>query len=144
MSPRNTNADAPRARASRNAHGSTCAESSRESPPTISRTTPVGGGCSTGGTVAPWHATTAIATKRTAHPTVIHEAHVPPRKDPVHHRREPRHRPRDRAARRARRREYRDRGEDRRARSAAAGHDLHGRHGDRGGRRQGAADRDRH
>ena len=65
----------------------------------------------------------------------------PARKDPLHHRREPRHRPRDRAARRARRRERRDRRQDGRAEPEAAGHDLHRRGGDRGRRRQGAAAR---
>ena len=64
--------------------------------------------------------------------------------DAVHHGREPRHRPRHRAAGRARRRQHRHRRQDGRAASQARGHHLHGGQGDRGGRRQGAADRLRH
>ena len=55
--------------------------------------------------------------------------------DALHHRREPRHRARDRAARGARRRQRRHRRQDRRAASEARRHDRHGRRRDRKGGR---------
>ena len=67
----------------------------------------------------------------------------PQRQDDVHLRGQPRHRPRHRQAGRPGRRQRLPRRQDGRAAPQARGHHLHGRRGDRGGGRQGAADRRR-